>query len=254
MKSILLFLLFSIAFAQASDTKRMTDRQHDGFVAPVKKVFVEWSPIYRPRGNIPVGSRCRELTNLYDENGRLLQHSVYPGSCGSDEIREEYTYAQDGSTTAKTTEIRGENSPPPPPPAAGRPLTPEDRGQPRTVSKYDSSGKLIEHISIRPSGKVIYKTSYTYDATNRMIEMTGHDADNQVSSRRVYSYAGEDRVPSNFIYYGGDGKVYQRTSYTDYEFNSCGDWTKRTETTEETFNRKSVSLISRQIDYYSQKK
>jgi len=37
------------------------------------------------------------------------------------------------------------------------------------------------------------------------------------------------------MYYGPDGKIYERTSYTDYEFNSKGDWIKQRVTTEETF-------------------
>ncbi len=37
---------------------------------------------------------------------------------------------------------------------------------------------------------------------------------------------------------------------SDYEFNSQGDWVKRKETREERFNRKSVSLTIREIEYY----
>src|SRR5690242_3156035 len=101
MKYIPLALILCVACTQASVTKRMTEREHDGFVGPVKKVFEEWSPIYPPDDDIPLGSRCRQMTNVYDESGRLMQHSVYPGTCGEDERREDYTYAQDGSRTTK---------------------------------------------------------------------------------------------------------------------------------------------------------
>ena len=37
---------------------------------------------------------------------------------------------------------------------------------------------------------------------------------------------------------------------TIYEFNSRGDWVKRKETTEETFNRKTISWKIRQIEYF----
>lgn len=79
MKYIFLILIFCLACAQASVTK-MSDREHDAFVGPVKKVFEEWSPI--SGSSVPAGSRCRQMTKVYDESGRLLQHSVYPGSCG----------------------------------------------------------------------------------------------------------------------------------------------------------------------------
>jgi hypothetical protein len=191
------------------------------------------------------------MTKVYDESGRLLQHSVYPGACGSDEIREDYTYAQDGSRTAKTQEFRRKDSPPPPPPMAPPPGYKEEVGEPRMVFKYDSLGKHIEAASVKPSGKVIYKNTYSYDDKGRMIEGIGHDRDGQISDRRAYSYSGDNHVPSGFIYYGRDGKVYDRTAYTEYEFNSRRDWVKRKETREQTFNRRSISITFREIEYYA---
>jgi hypothetical protein len=254
MKSFCLLLFLCFACSHALPTQPVSDRERDGFVGPVKRVFVEWSPIYRPWGYIPVGSHCREMTKGYDENGRLIQHSIYPGSCGSDERREEYSYAPDGSRTANVQEIRGKNSPPPPPPPIGTGSnSKQETGEPRTTFKYGPSGKLIEEVSVRPSGRVIYKYTYNYDTKNRMIEMTGYNADGPISDRRVYGYVGDNGAPSEFAYYGPDGKVYERTIYSDYEFNSRGDWIKRKETTEETLNRKSVSIVSREIEYYSPK-
>ena len=52
------------------------------------------------------------------------------------------------------------------------------------------------------------------------------------------------------MYYGPDGKIYERTTYTDYEFNPKGDWIKRKQTTEETFNRRSVSMANPEIEYF----
>jgi hypothetical protein len=245
--------MFCIVCNQITVTKRESDREHDGFVGSVKKVFVEWSPI--SGGNYPVGSRCRQMTKVYDQDGRLMQHSLYPGACGSDEIKNVYSYAPDGSRMEKSQEIRGKDSPPPPPPMASRSNSEEDKGEPRMIFKYDlSTGKEVESISVRPSGKIIYKTGYSYDGKGRMIEMTSYDSDGQVSSRRVYGYSGDERVPSSFAYYDGKGNVYERTIYSDYEFNSQGDWTRRKETTEERFNRRSVSSMVRKIEYYPNKK
>ena len=118
------------------------------------------------------------------------------------------------------------------------------------IFKYDpSSGKKVESTSIRPSGKIVYKTTYTYDGKGRMIEITSYDSDGQVSSRRVYGYSGDVSVPSSFAYYDGKGNVYERTIYSDYVFNSEGDWIRRKETREERFNRR-VSSTVREIEYY----
>ncbi len=248
MKYFSLLLIVFIACTQAQTIKRESDREHDAFVGPVKKVFQVWSPV--SGSNYPTGSRCRSSTKVYDEGGRLLRQSFYPGACGSDEIREDYTYAPDGSRTTKSQNIRGKDSPPPPPPMAAPPGYKQEPGEPRTVFKYASSGRLVEDASVKPSGKIVYKNTYSYDDGGRIVEMTGYDREGQVTERRVYSYSGNSRVPSTVTYYGGDGKVYDRTAYSDYEFNARGDWVKRTETREQAFNRRSVSTTFREIEYY----
>lgn len=251
MRRILAALVFfCLACSQASVAQRESDREHDGFVGPVKKVFEWWSPI--SGGNYPPGSRCRTMTKVYDPTGRLVQHSLYPGACGVDEIRNDYSYAPDGSRTEQSQEIRGKDSPPPPPPLAGaRPQPEAERGQRRVVFKYDpATGKLVESASIWPGGKVGYKITYSYDDQGRLTETTSLDENGQVSSRRVLGYTGDQRVPSSFTYYGGRGDVYERTVYSDYEFNPQGDWFKRKVTTEERYNRRSISVSTREIEYY----
>jgi hypothetical protein len=249
MKHIFLVLIFCIACTPPSITQKASDREHDGFVGRVKKVYVEWSPI--SGGNYPVGSRCREMTKVYDLSGRLMQHSLYFGACGGDEIRNDYSYAPDGSRTEKSQEIRGKDSPPPPPPIASRSQSEEEKGEPRMIFKYDpSSGKEVEDTEIRPSGRIVYKSTYSYDDKGRMIEMTSYGSDGQVSNWRVYGYSGNERGPSSFAYYDGKGNVHERTTYSDYEFNSQGDWIRRKETRVESFNRRSVSSTVRQIEYY----
>jgi hypothetical protein len=252
MTHIFLALIFCIACIQIQTTKTESDREHDEFVGPVKKVFVLWSAV--SGSNYPAGSRCRSRTRVYDEGGRLLQQSLYPGACGSDEIREDYTYASDGSRSAKSQEIRGKDSPPPPPPPMAPPGYKAEPGNPRMVFKYNAWGKLAEAASIKPSGTVIYKYTYSYDDKGRLIEVTGYDREGQVSDRRVYSFSGESRVPSTFTYSGRDGKVYDTTAYSEYEFNARGDWVKRKETREQSPGRGSVSITFREIEYYPDKK
>ena len=103
---------------------------------------------------------------------------------------------------------------------------------------------------VKPGGRVSYKTTYTHDEKGRLIEVTGYDGNSRLTSRRVYRFTGDDRVPSEFAYYGSDGREYERSRYTDYEFNLKGDWVKRKETKDETFNRHTVSIEFREIEYY----
>lgn len=252
MKHIFLAMILCIAWAQGQTTKRESDREHDGFVGPVKRVFEVWSPI--SGSNYPAGSRCRSRTKVYDEQGRLIQQSHYPGACGSDEIRDDYTYAADGSRTAKSQEILGKGSPPPPPPVGGPPGYRAQPGKPRMVFKYNAAGRLIESASIQPSGAVFYKNVYSYDDKGRLTELTGYDREGQVLDRHVYTYSGDNRVPSTATRYGRDGKVYDKSLYSDYEFNERGDWVKRKQTREHRFNRTTVSMFLREIEYYQRKK
>ena len=249
MTHILAALILLVACNQVSITILASDRENDSFVGPVKKVFVWRSPI--SGGHYPVGSRCRQMTKVYDQHGRLMQHSLYPGPCGSDEIRYEYSYAPGGDRIEKSQKIRGGGSPPPPPPVALGSTPDTDKGETRTGFLFDRlTGKVAESASYRPDGKIINRTRYTYDDRGRMTEMTGLDRRRRVSSRRLYSYSGDERVPSSFASYDGKGNVYERTTYSDYKFNSQGDWVSRKEATEERLNRRSVSLTVREIEYH----
>src|SRR5215831_4323504 len=96
MKLFGLLLSLCLVAVQSSSTKKMSDREHEGFIGPVKSVFKEFEMTQQNYGDPMIGKRCRGLTEIYDKSGRLIQRSVYPGSCGADEIRETYTYAPDG--------------------------------------------------------------------------------------------------------------------------------------------------------------
>ena len=242
---VLIALFLSLTLFQ---TTHQSDRVNDGFVGPVRKVAVVWTPV--SGGDYPQGSKCRQLTDEYDETGRLTRHSVYPGSCGSDEIREDYTYAADGSRGVKRQEIRAPGSAPPP--AIGG-TSNASTGPPKEIIKHDSAGRLIEKSWVKPDGGFSYRTLFSYDDKGRLTEMSGYDGTGHLVVKRAYSYAAEQRAPSSFIYYGPSGKVSERTSYTDYEYNSNGDWIKRKQTIDEGSNRGKVSITSREIEYYSPK-
>jgi YD repeat-containing protein len=237
----------------------MTDREHDGFIGPVKRVFVEWSPIKTP-GDIRPGTRCRDKMDIYDERGRLTRHSIYPGSCGSDEIREDYTFDEAGNRMTAETRIRGTNSPPPPPPAFD-PGMGSNRGPSKSAFRYDSAGLLIEHRDVFSNGTEVFRTEYQYDSARRLIEIRSYEGD-QLSVRRAYGYDAKNQFPSTFTYYADDGTIGEQTRYVSYELNAVGDWIKRKSITDEPIwdrrngvrvmlgNRHTVAWDLRQIEYY----
>ena len=245
MTNIIWLLVFCVVGSQTSVTKRLSDREQDGFVGPVKKVSVTWTPV--SESSDPGDSKCRQLTDEYDQMGRITRHSVYSGACGSDEIREVHTYSANGERHTTTRTIRAPNSPLLPPAQLD---AESEKRQAVQVFTYDDAGRLIEERSMGPSS---YGTGYFYDAKGRLLETRDYRG-GSLRNRRVYSYAGDDRVVSGFRYYNSDGIVQEFTEYSDYEFNSKGDWISRKQDKKENFNPRVVSITHREIEYYPDNK
>jgi YD repeat-containing protein len=241
MTNIIWLLVFCVVSNQTNVTKRLSDREQDGFVGPVKKVFVTWTPI--SGSPYPADSKCRQLTNEYDQMGRITRHSIYSGACGADEIREVHTYSPNGARHTTTRTIQAPNSPRLPPAQLD---AESNKRQGLQVFTYDDAGRLIEERSM---GQSSYMFSYFYDAKGRLFETRDYRGES-LTSRRVYSYSGDDRVAAGFRYYNSDGIVQELTEYSDYEFNSQGDWIRRKQDKKENFNPRVVSITHREIEYY----
>jgi hypothetical protein len=255
MKHTLIPFCLTLMLMQASPSRKMNDREHEGFKGPVRKVFVEWSP-QTDGGNAPISARCPEETQNYDQQGRLISVLLYPGICGGDgEIRENYSYDKNGNRLGWHDNSKASGIPI----SSPNPPTPYDRKNQdgsystKRVLKYESKGRISEESVYSPSGELIDKTRYKYDSQNRLIEWESIDPDGSVSEKQTFIYNGDERFPSGSIGIGSDGKPDSRETYSDYEVNSRGDWIKRRETVEhlDQPNRaKTIRIITRTIDYY----
>jgi len=242
-------LIFGLLLMQSPSAIRKSERVCSGFVGPVKKALEEWSPVSGYPD--PPDARCRAQAQVYDKDGRLLQSSFFTGACDGDENREHYKYDQDGSRTSRTEQILGKNGPPPPPP----PMTPPGaKGPPKTTFKYDAQGMITEKANFRADGEPIFKTTYNYDEKGRLQEMQAiHSGGNR--SRLAYKYEGEKRFPESQVSFEGDSNNPRYiVTYTDYEFNSQGDWIKRKETVKDATGRTTVSIRYQSLEYYPAKK
>jgi hypothetical protein len=246
MTGVVVILALASGSLQGAGAKRVSDRERGGFVGPVKEVFTEWSPAGPTRNGIQPGTRCPQQSSLFDAHGRLAQHAVYAGACGCQEIRDLYADAPDGSQTAKREKLAGKGCPPSPPSPPSPPGAPES-GPQRRVFTYDEHGRQAEATLLRHDGTVVYKTVYGYDAKGRVTEIARFDGNGQAGDRRVYSSTGEFRVPATFTYDGRDGRVFDRTAYSDYAFNAQGDWVKRTQTRVDERGETHVSTVFRKI-------
>src|SRR5882724_6589649 len=119
MKVFVILFAFSLLAVQSAPVRKMSDREHAGFIGPVKSVNIEYEITEQNYGDRLVGKHCRRMAQVYNESGRLTQRTVYSGLCGVDEIRISYDYTPDGSRTIKSDEARDQNGPPPPPSPPG---------------------------------------------------------------------------------------------------------------------------------------
>lgn len=255
MKNIVITFCLTLTLMQASPSRKMNDREYEGFKGPVRKVFVEWSP-QAETGNAPLGSRCPEETQNYDQQGRLISLLLYPGPCGEDgEIRENYSYDKDGNRLGYHDNSKASGIPISPP---GPPIPSDRKNQDvsystRRILRYDSKGRISEESVYSPNGELIDKTINKYDSQNRLIEWASVDTDGSISEKQTFIYNGDDRFPSGSIGIGSDGKPDLRETYSGYEMNSRGDWIKRREIVEhldQPNQAKTIRIITRTIDYY----
>ena len=207
-------------------------------------------------GNAPVGARCPEETQNYDQQGRLISLLLYPGICGEDgEIRENYSYDKNGNRLGwhDNSKASGISISSPKPPIQSDGKNQDGSYSTKGVLKYDSKGRISEESVYSPSGKLIDKTIYKYDSQNRLIEVESIDSDGSISEKQTFIYNGDERFPSGSIGIASDGKPDSRETYSDYEVNSRGDWIKRREIVEHLDQQnqaKTIRIITRTIDYY----
>lgn len=209
---LLLAVIFS-ACATAKMPKKQTDRERDGFAGKVANVYV--STVF------PSKVRCGKDSSSYDVEGRLTKHNVYTKGCADEKIKINYTYSDDGKRMSSSNGVTG--SP--------------------TTFNFDADGRLANEISAFNENESV-QVNYLYDEKGRIIEKTYANNGTQYG-KDVYEYEGENKAPSKFTYTNTKDNSSATITYTAYEFNSAGDWTKREETA-----RATNSYIERSIEYY----
>jgi hypothetical protein len=157
-----------------------------------------------------------ELTNLYkyDSTARVIEEVTQPGAPLSSEPETRATMKYDrmgNMIEADTFESEG-----------------------GLISKWTGrweGGKLIESVSYGLDGAVRDKQDYKYNNDGQKIEATSYDSKLSLAGRETFQY---DREGNEIEYalYNGNGSLVTREVYGQYEFDSNGQWTKRTATLE----------------------
>ncbi len=119
--------------------------------------------------------------------------------------------------------------------------------------KYDKQRRLIERLNRELGGRVVDKSSWTYDdhgtQTSWIVEKA--DGTSLQMFKSLFSYDAAGRIVERHDY-DPDGSLFNKSTFT-YEFDSKGNWTKL-KTERQTFSRKALTykqeVIHRQITYF----
>ena len=127
---------------------------------------------------------------------------------------------------------------------------PDPRYQRRFEFKYDEKKRLIEQIEFSSNGDMSTRFVYKYEGNQK--EQLVYLEDGLLAGRHVYLLDDKGNVIEQTDF-GRDGAVRSKTSYT-YEFDSHGNWIKRTSTHGEQNEKLRLpmppSIQLRTITYY----
>ena len=248
--------------ARGNRTKRV-DFNRDGSVA--QTIVYNYDAEGRSTGyedSMPGLSAARKHVYVLDLNGKRVEYKIVQPSGSAADERYVYKYDAKGNMIAedlyhKTSVIsRNENAYD----SQGRLVSqtmynPDGSVSARIAKTFDAAGKLVERVR-HDNDLLTYRVRYKYDNKGRVerVETVGSyvemdsGSEGHVTGQVVYVYKGNDRLKETLIY-NPDGSFRERLVY---DYDSRGNWTKRTRRVKATPNGKDtpVQVEYRTISYY----
>ena len=175
------------------------------------------------------------------ENGKLMRIVSYEGD-GKVEITEDNSYGKDGRLLeTKYTTRQG--------PFGKTVYKHDEKGNLAEVAFYHSSG--ARSIAIAGPCVGYHRITYTYDEQRNPTKLVYYEPDGSVKQTWQYSYDAKGLVTTYVLQYYD---VKQTFVYV-YEFDSHGNWIKKTSTKDldardAPKDSKITSVTSREISYY----
>ena len=175
-----------------------------------------------------IGSRPRKRVSLdaYNDQGNLIRSEYYDDQGNVSAIKV-YGFI-DGSRVSKVADVEREYHPPPPliatvaPPPGSKKSDP--RFEYRSEYKYDETKRLTEESTFLNNGALWMRTVYKYKANEK--EQLEYSDDGSPGQRIVYILDNKGNEVEEKVF-NEKGEARYKITYT-YEFDSNGNWTKRT--------------------------
>jgi len=204
-----------------------TDATDDGMHGQVKTVLEESQDL---SGTWSVQTKKRDSFVQYNEQGNRVRRESYDYKGNLDEITV-YGYI-DGSRVSDFNTIRKEYNPPPvfvvaAPGAVVKKSDP--RYQTKFEFKYDEQKRLIEHRLFQSNGELFLR--YVYKYSDDQLEKLVYSKDGSLNQRYVSKLDGKGNEIERISFDTRDNKPGSTYSFV-YEFDSHGNWTKRTSSKE----------------------
>lgn len=245
-------------------TKRV-DFNRDGSVA--QTIVYNYDAEGRSTGyedSMPGLSAARKHVYVLDQNGKRVEYKIVQPSGSAGDERYVYKYDANGNLIAedlyhKTSVIsRSENAYD----GQGRLVSqtmynPDGSVSGRITKTFDAAGKLLERVR-HDNDLLTYRVSYKYDSKGRVervetvgsfVDMDSGSADHltgHVTGHVVYVYKRKDQ-PKETLIYNPDGSFRERLVY---DYDSRGNWTKRTRRVKADKKDTPVQIEYRTISYY----
>ena len=225
MKRLVLWLAFGLLLISSVTASGKHDRQHDGFIGPVRAVRLEQCSLVKKAGEWVEDRRVLWQTVTYDSNGRLTERVFYDRD---QSIWSRIVYDYDSAGTRSDTVFRA---------AKGGATQASDTQQPqamvefmrfRRTFKFDQSGNRTEEADYTKEGKLFQRTVYAFDANGFVKEIIEYATDGSVLNRYSNKYDDKGRISAQ--HRGDSPAATARSEAYAYEFDSIGNWIKRVTT------------------------
>lgn len=229
--------------------KLKSDLEDEGLKGKVKTVLTENADL---SGTWAVSKRKPSSMTYFNEQGNRTKSVLYDYRGNPIDINV-YGYI-DGDRASNFKSIQYEYNPPPmvmPAPAGQAKPKYDSRYAYKYKYKYDDKGNLIEEQMYFNSGKLYLRYVYNYKDNHK--EELVYESDGTLNQKYVFTLDDKGNEIEEHIYETKDNSVSNRYSYS-YEFDSKGNWIKKTESKWTTKDRKSqyepYSVTYRTITYY----
>ncbi len=229
--------------------KLKSDAEDDRLKGKVKIVASEDEDL---SGTWSVAGRKPSSTSYYNQQGNMVKHELYDYRGNPMNITI-YGYI-DGDRVSNHKSIKYEYNPPPmmaPPAAAQSQQKRDQRYSWKYKYKYDDKGYLVEKLLYGNDGNL--RMRYVYNLKDNQLEELAYSSDGSLNQRYLSILNDKSNEIERTDFDVKNGSVRNRYSY-EYEFDSTGNWIKKTTRKWVTKDGKSVSepawITYRNITYY----